>query len=212
MSAVTSELPSLLGNEGVACMFSCTCFLPTGEPSERPVPPFSPPERPVVVALKSVSNSWTGDTCMEKTGRAKVVWKNWALRKDRDQRAICCLLLWITGPEPATVSKWEPARLCPGRHHYSGAVSDLSRDKSQPKPHVSSGLWSQLEHSWVFLLKQSLRGLEMSNMVSELSDAYFISIMFVESATCQTGDPAITDSQIFSSNSTTEGTYSNCDK
>lgn len=72
----------------------CVCFeayvfyQPASQATSR-APPFTPPERPMVMALKSVWNSWKDDTRKEKNGRAKVAWNKLASRRDRDQRAIC---------------------------------------------------------------------------------------------------------------------------
>ena len=66
------------------------------------------------------------------------------------------------------------------RHHYLGTVSDLSREKRQPKPHVSSGLWSP---AWKFLgvpfktifAKDLYKcTVEISNTVSGLSGVCFV--------------------------------------
>lgn len=72
MSTVTSEMPLLLGNEGVVCVLRHMFSTNRQAKHLSWAPPFSPPERPVVMALKSVSNSWNDDTCTEKNGRTKV--------------------------------------------------------------------------------------------------------------------------------------------
>lgn len=79
------------------CLFWGACFQPTGEPSDQPAPPFSPPERPVVMALKSVWNSWKDDTREEKNGRAKAAWNKLASEERRRPESNLFPLLRITG-------------------------------------------------------------------------------------------------------------------
>lgn len=57
--------------------------------SNQPTPPFTTPQRPMVMPLRSVWNSWKDETREEKNGGAEEAWNKLASRRDRDQRAIC---------------------------------------------------------------------------------------------------------------------------
>lgn len=108
-------------------------YQPASQATSR-APPFTPPERPEVMALKSVSNSWKDDTRKKKNGRAKKQEINWP-RGETETNLFP--LLRITGrSQPLSLNG---NQLGSAQTSLFGH-SDLSREKHKPKPHVSSGL------------------------------------------------------------------------